>query len=697
MIWPPPVLKMYHNGVIAIATGASFWEAVGLNKLKEVSILPAERKQITLVAERVMSCTQAPLMDKVKTSLIELCTWLRAALPTCEVLDDVVEQMEFVNSITDPHKAPFDTLALALGALQCKDREIVFALKSFPKGRTLVEIATCVRDEKEKITKVLQRVAAAVLRIQVTIGKRSNGGMLFSEEASFYMTVNKMNGVHKLLGGKLTPTLAALQTTSLRPALVAMASLVDWGVRLWRQKVLAIATAKTPEAIPDDWKVVRAFGLLKLLDTVMGSCEDAQKICMKLNSYMKVYDLVREALCLQAQRASGQAISEKEGMALHSELLALPGDGAPPLFDDAGAQEKVLTFMRVDLLKVVKLDVFLKERSIAALSPRAQKLFDGVCAMLPAGASKFPLADKSFLKKVLAADPVFMATDTLLGLSTMARDFNDKQLADQASLLNLAQRLLSPVAKLAQEVLNSDSRDDRRLTDVLAQAASTARVQNRLWKNFVRKVPLANLFEVSENILHLPTLDKVCMLDGMAVAEQVDRVLDACSQAWAEDLSELTKAVESWIPLGWERHTADPDFLSKVDVLMSLVMNPEYTRLHAGSEMLTSMLSSLRIVSKDGLGPIVDANILLHSSGVQRLAADTVTHSYVVLLITQTIPACPSPAARKKQTATLKTELGKKFKSLGDPLQQRFKELENGDEVKPYDFQELNKIATEMD
>lgn len=179
---PAPVKQTYHMGVINSAAGADFWKAVGLKTLFDASVLPPEQKQVTFAAEQVMLISQAPTLDKVKEGLLDLGSALDAVLPTSEIQDELAAQMSFVRSIASPHDVPMNRLASAIEAAKDESNEVAHALLAFPKGRTLVDVAADVRDEKARLAETLVRVDKIAKSVCESAGKPIAGATLFSQD-----------------------------------------------------------------------------------------------------------------------------------------------------------------------------------------------------------------------------------------------------------------------------------------------------------------------------------------------------------------------------------------------------------------------------------------------------------------------------------------------------------------------------------
>jgi hypothetical protein len=153
----------------------------------------------------------------------------------------------------------------------------------------------------------------------------------------------------------------------------------------------------------------------------------------------------------------------------------------------------------------------------------------------------------------------------------------------------------------------------------------------------------------------------------------------------------MSDNVSELIPKGCDLD--DPDLLDKVDVMMRLITNPEYGQLHTGSEGLNQVVQATKTIAKDGLGPFLDVEILKAATTTAKLASDTVTYTYVLLTVMQTIPQCTSPAARKKNAKQLKDELGKRLKSMNPCIVERINALEEGTEFQAVDFEKLAQDA----
>ncbi len=151
--------------------------------------------------------------------------------------------------------------------------------------------------------------------------------------------------------------------------------------------------------------------------------------------------------------------------------------------------------------------------------------------------------------------------------------------------------------------------------------------------------------------------------------------------------------VSSWIPLGWDVHFNSEDFLTRRDILLALVLNPKYGQLRVGSELLSTMMTSLKSVSKDNLGPIINVEIFSSADSISKLAHLTVIHSYTTLALTASIPKLGSPAARKKGVAEVKLALGVKIRKLGAALVTRMNDLEAGKEFEALDYEAMQQVS----
>ena len=80
--------------------------------------------------------------------------------------------------------------------------------------------------------------------------------------------------------------------------------------------------------------------------------------------------------------------------------------------------------------------------------------------------------------------------------------------------------------------------------------------------------------------------------------------------------------------------------------------------------MLTSMCTHLKIVQKDGMGGFIKTELLKNADTLIKTATDTITLSYVLCKILDSIPALKAPAARKKEALNLLDDLkDRRFKA----------------------------------
>ena len=176
----------------------------------------------------------------------------------------------------------------------------------------------------------------------------------------------------------------------------------------------------------------------------------------------------------------------------------------------------------------------------------------------------------------------------------------------------------------------------------------------------------------------------------LGVARQT---LSFCGTRWESQMQKMADVVSGWIPPGWDATSSSANFLENTPVLMALVLNPFYSKLHPGTDMLGGMLTRVRTIQKDGCGMLVHAEVLSSSLKVHQQATDTLLYAYVVLLITQKIPSGPSAAGRKKLIKGLKIELGARFKKLSAPVQKRFADIDEGKEFEAMNYSQLRLAA----
>jgi phage baseplate assembly protein W len=138
----------------------------------------------------------------------------------------------------------------------------------------------------------------------------------------------------------------------------------------------------------------------------------------------------------------------------------------------------------------------------------------------------------------------------------------------------------------------------------------------------------------------------------------METMIRQCSSAWKMDLQDVTKLVSTRTPSGWDIMKANyGKDLSDPEQIYMIVLNPHHVELHRGNELLTSMLVDLRLFSKDGCGPFVDAAVMQAAFSVNRLAADVIMHAYVSYSVWGKIYSEQSAALRFKQAQTLQGEL----------------------------------------
>ncbi len=82
-----------------------------------------------------------------------------------------------------------------------------------------------------------------------------------------------------------------------------------------------------------------------------------------------------------------------------------------------------------------------------------------------------------------------------------------------------------------------------------------------------------------------------------------------------------------------------PDLLTNVEHLKSLVLNPNYKRLHAASAMMNTMIANFKLITKDHLGNIAGFDEWKTACDVAKNASDAVLYTYVTMLVTDAIPA----------------------------------------------------------
>ncbi|CAK0797215.1 unnamed protein product [Prorocentrum cordatum] len=182
------------------------------------------------------------------------------------------------------------------------------------------------------------------------------------------------------------------------------------------------------------------------------------------------------------------------------------------------------------------------------------------------------------------------------------------------------------------------------------------------------------------------SLDRLLGVDPKALRAKAVDAIEVFRAKWRGEVAALTRALDDWTPSGWMAHLQDPKFLENTALIKELLSNPNYARLHAGSAALGVALQRLRDIQKDGCGMVLPVEAMTSAASVHKNAVDTVLYSYVLLMITQTIPANPAPAARKKAVKALKDELGPRLERLCETVQGRVAELSEGKEFAAVDY-----------
>lgn len=704
--WPPPILSLHHESTLSEASGAKFWESVALGELRDNGFEQCEAKQVSFVAEKMVCAMRLATMQEVRDALADLEKTFRTRSTCWELCDEVVRQFGLVAAILNCDTAPLEEVSSAIAAAEGKDDDIVFGLASFPKGRTLLDEAKACRKERETLEKTLARAVDTCSKALGSMGgngaakpKRGSGTSVFPPDMIFLRTCNMLGAGDKLLGSKLTPTIAALHTTSLKTAVDAWTLACKTGFALWCDTLAQVIEQRCPagirKTIPSaDWAVTK--GLMQLMQMVSLVPEDQHKAVVPVaDGCCKAASILLKACALEEVVSKRERVDDNSALALHGELR---GFVLPDSFDahfSAGFASRVQTFMQDELVIALGLRELMMSQLNFALAPQVEQILVGIKKHIPLDAEALPLDDARFLDTVLASDVLFEAEARLFRLERLANDFRDSQLAEQLGSILTLQRVLKPVAMLQRSVVNADGQAAR-ITEALASAASETRVQLGLMENFTGtgRRDIAEIFESTDLAVHLRVLDKSISLKAAKVVDQIKGVLSECAVKWQSDLKELAELLEQWIPDGWLAAAADPQFLSNNGVLAALVSNPNYSQLHAGNGILNKMLAAHRIISKDGKGGFVDASILQKATSVHKNATDTVLCSYVVLVVMQTIPSVASPAGRKKEVQKLKVELGNRFKKLCEPLRVRIGQLESGEQTQALDFQKLITTVT---
>ncbi len=269
--WPPPLLRTYHSGVVSKAKAGDFWKSITKSTLKSAGYDgDVDKQQVSFVVEKVMSITQLPSKEAVVQELETLSVTL--SIDDAEEFATVIlPSMKHLHNILFPEVSDPADLSLALSASSDPSFDIVHAVMSYPKGRLLVQTACLVRSEKDKLSKSMDKISGIVVQIQAVLGKPSlDPESNLTEEHQVGINCNKLQGVHKILGGTRTESIVAMHRSSLKGSVQCLCGLATWGLRLWTSVLTPIVLQeKTLDDLPRDWKLAVNLSTLNTLDTLI--------------------------------------------------------------------------------------------------------------------------------------------------------------------------------------------------------------------------------------------------------------------------------------------------------------------------------------------------------------------------------------------------------------------------------------------
>jgi len=176
----------------------------------------------------------------------------------------------------------------------------------------------------------------------------------------------------------------------------------------------------------------------------------------------------------------------------------------------------------------------------------------------------------------------------------------------QVNLLDHMLKLVVALAPVQEFRLSAHSREEGRIDDEKRTLVSALRQAESAYEGAISKLSPEKQFAPAGS-----DLGKTICPDFMAaLALFAKRAHSEITKVWVDDLVALKDAVLSWVPEGWQAAQSELLQEANKEVLAALLNNPNYKTLSAAAPLLVKMSTNLQIMSRDGAGPVVDANTL---------------------------------------------------------------------------------------
>ena len=279
--------------------------------------------------------------------------------------------------------------------------------------------------------------------------------------------------------------------------------------------------------------------------------------------------------------------------------------------------------------------------------------------------------------------------DDLLSVRAKATQLQYPTVAGQMNALVVLREFLSAWGRV-KALLADDATD---ITNDQATAVTLLRRTYQAMKKMFTDESTMHpdlAFKASESQTELvATFVQACKYDFAVMNSSAGNDLNSVKEKFTVMVNNCVRGLKESSVEGWE--AKKDDLANDIDLAAALVNNPKYGQLHEQNEMLNKILPKIKQVARDGVDHMFSTEFLETAESVERHAALTVLHTYVIMQLLDAIPALKSPAAGQKAVNLLRDEVGVKMfdgkrSPLGASLIERSKKLAAGAEFERIDF-----------